>query len=75
MSISCQVCSLDIACILTRHSLHTLRKTEYHRIDHYSKYSKAENYCSLERRSSEVVPIIEDKDKKVFRFVGNYSQW
>lgn len=29
------------------------------RIDHYSKYSKAENCCSVERRSAEVVPIIE----------------
>ena len=28
-------------------------------IDHYSKYSKAGNCCSLERRSAEVVSIIE----------------
>ena len=50
----------------------TLGKIEYHRvnitlsyecnsrgIDHYSFYSKAENCCSLERRSAEVVPIME----------------
>jgi hypothetical protein len=49
----------------------TLGKIEYRRvnitccyecnsrgIDHYSKYSKAENCCSLERRSAEVVPTI-----------------
>ena len=68
VSISCQVCSPDIDYVQGS----TLRKIEYHRvnitlsyecnsrgIDHYSKYSKAENCCSLERRSAEVVPIIE----------------
>ena len=68
VSISCQVCSPDIDYVQGS----TLRKIEYHRVNitlsyecnsrgihHYSKYSKAENCCSLERRSAEVVPIIE----------------
>jgi hypothetical protein len=68
VSISCQVCSPDIDYVQGS----TLGKIEYHRvnitlsyecysrgIDHYSKYSKAENFCSLERRSAGVVPIIE----------------
>jgi len=68
VSISCQVCSPDIDYVQGS----TLGKIEYHRvnitlsyechsrgIDHYSKYSKVENFCSLERRSAGVVPIIE----------------
>ncbi len=68
VSISFQVCSPDIDYVQGS----TLRKRESHRvnirlsyeyhsrgIDHYSKYSKAENSCSLERWSAEVVPIIE----------------
>lgn len=68
VSIFCKVCSPDIDYVQGS----TPGKIEYHRvnitlsyecnsrgIDHYSKYSKAENYCSLERRGAEVVPIIE----------------
>lgn len=68
VSISCQVCSPDIDYVQGS----TLGKIEYHRvnitccyesysrgIDHYFKYSKVENFCSLERRSAGVVPIIE----------------
>ena len=70
MSISYQVCSLDIDYVQVQGS--TLGKIKYHRvnitlnyecnswgIDYYSKYSKVDNCFSLEHRSMEVVPIIE----------------
>ena len=60
VSISRQVCSPDIDYVQGS----TLGKIEYPRVNITLSYechsrSKAENCCSLERRSAEVVPTIE----------------
>lgn len=68
VSISCQVCSPDIDYVqgstlfnIESRRVNITLSYECHsrKIDHYSKYSKAGNFDSLERRSADVVPIIE----------------